>query len=163
MLDGARYAVLIRHFLGIATLAFLMAFCGCESWYHQPDKDAVKLILYQPNKKPLASLQPLLPWNVSTNWSTGQWRGTLSGIYMRPPDHHVLTNDLLNAPSWRPLRCLIDKDNPGFIYIDLQPAQPRDSIRISIPLRKLTLLQSSWYHWTEGGGGEGGTVRILQR
>lgn len=163
MREEARYEALTRHSLCVTLLALVVIFCGCASWNRQPDQDPVKLILYQPNQKPLATLQLLLPGSLSTNWSAGQWRGELSNSYVRPQEHHVLPGDLLDAPSWRPLGCLIDKDNPKFIFIDLQPDQPTNGIRISIPRQKPSFLPSSWYHWTEGGGGKGGTVRILQR
>jgi len=153
-----------RQVLSVMLLASAAAFCGCAPQPHrQTGEYGIELTLYQTNQAPLATLQLLLPKAASTSWSTGQWRGELSPTYVRPEKSILFASDLLKASSWRPLRCRVDRDDPRLIHINLQPEKPTDNIRVWVPLRRRSSLGSRWYHWTDAGGFEGGSVRILQR
>ncbi len=156
--EHARYAAMRRPILLLVFLPWLIALVGCTS---TPRYRMRELMLFETNRAPLATVQLFLPEVVTTNWSDGEWRGELSPTYVRPQMKVLFASDLLKTSSLQHLRCQIDDDDSRLIHVNLQPDHPMDNIRVWIPLRRRSPQESSWYHWTDGGGFEGGPVVIL--
>ncbi len=157
-----RYATMGSRLLIPMLIASLVAFCGCRSQPHRQRPDFVlELRFYQTNQAPLATLQLVLPSEISTNWSSGQWRGRLAPTYVRPNTTRLLAGDLLDRRSWQTLGCRTDAEEPRHIRIHLRRSLEEDQIMLWVPSSGALSSESYyWRHMTEDGTCEWGTFSI---